>query len=52
MEEGFIPISAELSWVLKFFSFIKKVDIEEGFVSMNLSKNKRWRAHPVFAKQQ
>ena len=26
--------------------------MEEGFVLMNLSKHKRWRAHTVIAKQQ
>ena len=26
--------------------------MEEGFVLMNLSKHKRWRAHRVIAKQQ
>ena len=35
-------------------SFIKKIDMEEGFALMNLSKCKRWRVslHGVIVKQQ
>ena len=46
-----ISVSAELSLIL---CFIKKIDMEEGFILMNLSKYKRWRSflHIVIAKQQ
>ena len=37
-------ISVELSLILKNVRFTKKIDMGEGFVLMNLSKYKRWRA--------
>ena len=39
-----ILISVEVSQILKNVRFNKKIDMGEGFVLMNLSKYKRWRA--------